>query len=147
MVAPRYVAPYRRYSYPSPYRSGFSLGFYGGYPYSYYPYPYASYGYYGGYYGGYPSYGPPVYGGAYIAGATGAYSAYGSVRIEGAPRDAQVFADGYYVGVVDNFDGTFQHLNLTAGPHRVEIRVQGQPPIAFDVRVEPGQTITYRANP
>ena len=56
-----------------------------------------------------------------------------------------MFADGYYVGVVDDFDGPFQHLNLTAGPHRIEIRVADDPqPIAFDVNVPPGQTITLR---
>ena len=29
----------------------------------------------------------------------------GGVRITDAPRDAQVFADGYYAGIVDDFDG------------------------------------------
>ncbi len=50
--------------------------------------------------------------------------------------------------VVDDYDGVFQHLNLEAGAHHIEIEIdeQGYPPIAFDVRVEPGQTITYRAN-
>src|SRR5206468_2503108 len=71
--------------------------------------------------------------------------AYGGVRIVDAPRDAEVFADGYYVGIVDDFDGVFQHLNLEAGPHRIEIRAPGLAPIAFDVLVEPGRTITYRA--
>ena len=44
---------------------------------------------------------------------------YGGVRITGVPRDARVFADGYYVGIVNDFDGIFQHLNLEAGPHHV----------------------------
>src|SRR5437773_248088 len=70
---------------------------------------------------------------------------YGGVRITGVPRDAQVFADGYYVGVVNDFDGIFQHLNLEAGPHHIEIVEPGLQPIAFDVIVRPGQTITYRA--
>ena len=136
-VAPRGVLPSRSYySYYYPYRSSLSLGFYG-YPYGFYgygPYPY-SYGYYGYNYGyGYPA-----------GMAVGRIAAYGSVRIQGAPRDAQVYADGYYVGVADDFDGTFQHLNLTPGAHRIEIRVPGAP-LAFDVRVEPGQTITYHAN-
>jgi hypothetical protein len=57
-----------------------------------------------------------------------------------------VFADGYYVGIVDDFDGVFQHMNLEAGPHRIEIRAPGYPPIAVDVNVQPGETITYRAD-
>ena len=44
------------------------------------------------------------------------------------------------------FRSVFQHLNLEAGSHHIEIEAQGYPPIAFDVRVAPGQTITYRAN-
>jgi len=57
-----------------------------------------------------------------------------------------VFADGYYVGIVNDFDGIFQHLNLEAGPHQIEIRDPNLPPIAFDVVIQPGQTITYRAD-
>jgi hypothetical protein len=99
-----------------------------GYPYRY-GYPYA-YGYpYGSY--GYPL--PPV---GYVSAVPG--YAYGGVRIQGAPHDAQVFADGYYVGIVDNFDGVFQHLNLQAGPHRIEIRAAGLPPIEVNGLVRLG---------
>lgn len=140
IVSPQFmrVVPHRPYYYP--YRPGLSVNLYGGRPYAY---PYSAYGY------GYSpySYGPYGYGlppAGYVAVAPGI--PYGGVRIEGAPRDAQVFADGYYVGIVDNFDGVFQHINLEAGPHRIEIRAPGYPPTTFDVRVEPGQTITYHAN-
>jgi hypothetical protein len=70
---------------------------------------------------------------------------YGALRIVDAPRDAQVFVDGYYAGMVDDYDGVFQHLNLEAGPHHIEIEVPGYPPIAFEVRIQPGHTTTYRA--
>jgi hypothetical protein len=136
------AAPYRSYYRPGfGYRPGFALGFYAGFPYSYYGYGAAYYGYPYGYYGAYGYPYPPV---GYVGATAGA--TYGSVRIEGAPREAQVFADGYYVGIVDDFDGAFQHLNLTPGPHRIEIRAAGYPPIEVDVRVEPGQTITYHAD-
>ena len=69
----------------------------------------------------------------------------GGVRIIDAPRDAQVFADGNYVGIVDDFDGAFQHLNIEPGVHRIEIHAPGLVPIAFDVDVPPGQTITLSA--
>jgi hypothetical protein len=136
------------------YRPGFSLGIYAGYPYGYlYPYGYYGYGYpyaypYSVY--AYPYGYPYTAGYPYAAGypytATVYGSAYGSLRIEGAPRDAQVFADGYYVGNVDDFDGTFQRLDLTPGAHHIEIRTGSAPPIAFDVRIEPGHTITYHAD-
>jgi hypothetical protein len=135
-------------SYYRPYYgSRFGLSIYGGYPYGYYPYGYGyPYGYYGygyGYpygYGGYYGYGGGGYGYGYRE------SAYGGVRITDAPRDAAVYADGYYVGTVDDFDGTFQRLDLEAGSHHIEIMPQGQQPIAFDVNIRPGQTITYRAD-
>jgi hypothetical protein len=139
---PAYYRPsfYRPYYYRPNLRIGLGFGYpyYYGYPYGYpygysygYPYGYSDYGYYG-----YPV--PPP---GYIVAGRG----YGGVRITEAPKDAEVFADGYYVGIVDDFDGVFQHLDLEPGPHRIEIRAQGYQPIAFDVRVEPGQTITYRA--
>jgi hypothetical protein len=123
-------------SFYYPYRPGFSLAFYGGfgfgYPYGYYGYPYGYYGYpyaYGAY--GYP-----------YAGYGYARAVYeGGVRIEDAPRDAQVFVDGYYAGVVDDFDGVFQRLDMQPGPHQVEIRIPGRPPLQYDVNVQPGQTL------
>ena len=107
-------------------------------PYVYRP----TYG--GGYYGSegiYP-YGPTPRG--YFDPIPGRY--YGGVRITGAPRDAQVFADGYYVGIVNDFDGIFQHINLDAGRHHLEIDWGGYEPIAFDVYVRPGDTTTFRAD-
>jgi hypothetical protein len=70
--------------------------------------------------------------------------AYGGVRITGAPRDAQVFADGYYVGIVDDFDGIFQRLHVESGPHRVEVRAPGYEALAFDVRITTDQSTTYQ---
>jgi hypothetical protein len=149
-IAPRNIRPsvivpyqrpysygYRTYGYPYGYRSyayrpGFSLYF--GLPYSSYGYPGSAYGY--------PGYG---YGGGYGYYAAVPGRAYGSVRIVDAPRDAQVFVDGYYAGIVDDYDGVFQRLNLEIGPHRIEIEAPGFPRVAFDVRIEPGQTITYHA--
>jgi len=116
------VVPYRPYVY----RPTFNLGFSYVAPYGY-NYPY-----------GYPA--PPGYTPA-VPGRP-----YGGVRIVDAPRDAAVFADGYYVGVVDDFDGVFQHMNLEAGPHRIEIQAPGYPPAVFEVNVHPGETITYRAD-
>jgi len=151
-ISPRVVTayPYRPYAYR--YRPGLGVGFYSGYApyrYGYYGYPYDypfNYTYFNNYAYNYPySYGPyryatpPVY-----VTAAPSYS-YGGVRIKDAPGDAQVFVDGYYVGRVDDFDGSFQHVNLQSGPHRVELRAPGLAPVTFDVNVTPGQTITYHA--
>jgi hypothetical protein len=155
IISPRIVGvfPYRPYYYP--FRPGITVGFYAGlgygYPYAY-PYPYAygyPYGYYGYPYGGYPyggdpyAYGYPPVPPGYVSAQPGV--AYGGVRIEGAPKDAQVFADGNYVGVAEDFDGPVQHLNLPAGAHRIEIRANGTQPVAFDVNVQGGETVSVHA--
>ena len=43
--------------------------------------------------------------------------------------------------VVDDFDGVFQRLTLTVGPHRIEIEAPGCEPRAYDVYVEPTRTV------
>ena len=68
------------------------------------------------------------------------------MKIKDAPKEAQVFADGYYAGTVEDFDGAFQQLDLEDGTHHIEIREQGRPPITFDVNVRPGETVTYHAD-
>ena len=136
--APVYRGGYG-YGYRGYYGPRYSFGFYGGWPYYYSPY-YYPYGYYGY---GYP-YGYPYYGGVYF-GNSDAARGLGGLQIKDAPKKAQVFADGYYAGNVDDFDGAFQHLDLEAGTHHIEIKPEGEQPIAFDVNIQPGETITYHA--
>jgi hypothetical protein len=69
---------------------------------------------------------------------------YSHVRLDVEPEDAQVYVDGYYAGVVDNFDGVFQRLTLHAGPHLIEVRKDGYRPLAIELSLYPGQTVTYR---
>ena len=64
------------------------------------------------------------------------------MRLRIRPRDAQVLVDGFYAGVVDDFDGTFQSLRLAAGGHKIEIRMAGFEDLELDVHVQPGRTIT-----
>lgn len=68
----------------------------------------------------------------------------GSLRLKVDPADGEVFVDGLYRGVVDDFDGVFQRLKLEAGAHQLEIRAPGYAPLVFDVLVTPGETTTYR---
>ena len=84
-----YSSFYYPYYYPGFY-SPFYFGFSWGYPYSYAPYYYAPYGY--GPYAYAPYYGPIVYDTA-------------SARLQVTPRNTQVYVDGYFAGLVDEFDG------------------------------------------
>ena len=68
----------------------------------------------------------------------------GAIRLKVTPRDAAVYVDGYYAGIVDDFDGHFQHLNLTSGPHHIEISASGYEALAFDVDIQAHHTTEYR---
>ena len=125
--------------------STFNFGFGVGYGSGYYD-PYG-YGRYGSYYG-YDPYGYGRYGSAYgyYPYAYGGYAdAYytGSLRLKVKPRFGEVLVDGYYVGLVNDYDGIFQRLRLEEGPHHIEIREPGFEPLEFDVLILPGETITY----
>lgn len=136
--------PFTRPEWFQVYRNAFPYGvYYPGYwgaGYFYYdpfwwgdPYYYGGYPYYGGY-GGY-------YGGGY--GRSSYYGDYGRLRLKVKPREAQVYVDGYFSGLVDQFDGVFQRLALRAGAHRIEIRAEGYEPLAFEVLITPHETVTY----
>jgi hypothetical protein len=105
-------------------------GHFGPYWPPFYPVPYVPWYYPYGYY--------PPYGYPYL------FESYGSVRLEIDQKDAAVYADGFYVGIVDDFDGIFQRLNLKIGRHHLEIRAVAYETLAFDVYIQPGRTITYR---
>ncbi len=126
-IAPRSRVEIRRPGFNRHYGPGFSVFFGIGSGYRYgSPYRGRVYGYVPA-----PVYGARIY--------------YGDVRLQVRPRDAAVFVDGYYAGIVDDFDGPFQHLDLEPGPHSIEVRIPGAPPISFDVNVQPGRTVTVHA--
>ncbi len=97
---------------------GWSAGFYWGYP-GYYPWFWGGWGwgfspYYWGPYG-YPYYAP--------------YSYYGSsattLRVIATPKDAEVFVDGYFAGIVDDLDGFFQGIAVEPGGREVTLYKEG----------------------
>jgi hypothetical protein len=164
---PARVAPYRygygygygaRYAYRPVYRPGLGFGIYIGAPYwqgyvaygrPYYarPYPHP-YGYYG-YAAPYPYPYPPAY--AYPP-AAGVYAvppanaSYGGVRLEVMPPDAAVYVDGYYAGLVEDFDGAWERVALAPGPHHFEIAAPGLETLTFEVNVRPNEVIRYRGD-
>ena len=147
-VYPTY--PIYGYRYPGYYGSSFYPGFAFGLGYFYDPSWYDPY-YYGGLYGG-------GYGGYYGSGDSGASqgayqgtgsSSYGrgpqgSLRLKIKPREGQVYVDGFFVGTVDDFDGTFQKLGIDSGGHRIEIKAPGHETISFEVLITPNETVTYK---
>jgi hypothetical protein len=137
------------YGYYNPYYyGGFGYGF-GFYDENFYGYPfYSPFGFgYGIPYGfSDPFYSDPYdYGAGYGAYASNVYGGHdqGSLKLKVKPRTAKVFVDGYYVGVVDEFDGAFQKLTLNGGRHKVELRADGYETTEFDVLITPQQTVTF----
>jgi hypothetical protein len=122
------------------------------YPRRYYPYGYGAFGLGYFYYDPYTWYSDPYrypggyYPYAYYQRHSGWGFDIGEVRLRVTPRNAQVFVDGYYAGVVDDYDGAFQGLKLESGPYRIEIVAPGYEPLEFDIRIQPGQKITYRGD-
>jgi hypothetical protein len=128
-------------------------GYYGGYGY-----PYG--GGYGGYYGGYSGYYSGYYDPFYDPWYGAYYSSYsypqsssgfsygtnddGALRLKIKPRNAEVYVDGYYVGIVDEFDGMFQRLHIEPGAHRVEVRAAGYDTLVFEVKISQDHTTTYQ---
>jgi hypothetical protein len=137
----------------------------GGYyrPYYFRPYYFRSYYFspffydpFWGAYGWYP-YGPyPPYGWG------GIYDTRASVRIQAKPREAQVYVDGYFVGIVDDFDGFSQRLDLRPGEHEIQLYLDGyrtvtekmlfRPRVSYKIRQDleklgPGETAASKPVP
>ena len=107
---------------------GVGVGFGYGHPVYAAPYFYNPYwwGFYGGFYGGfwgYPSFGYPAYG--YPPYGYGFYDSSADLRLQVTPRMAEVYVDGYLIGTVDDFDGTFQRAHMPPGEHQVTIYSPG----------------------
>jgi len=112
-------------------------GYYNGYPYwgTYYGSPFWGFGW--GW--GWPYwYGPWAYPGWGGYGGYG-YDAQADLRLEIKPREAQVYVDGYYAGIVDDFDGIFQRLRVRPGGHELTLYLKGYRTITQDLHLSGGQ--------
>ena len=114
----------------------------GGYyyrPYFYDPFwidPWYGFGY-GYQYPWGPPYGYPPYG-AYPV-DPGA-----SLRLEVKPKEAEVYVDGFYAGIVDDFNGVFQRLNVPPGEHQIDLFLDGYRTVHQKVYVTPRKTFNVK---
>jgi hypothetical protein len=65
----------------------------------------------------------------------------GYVRFDVKPKDAAVYADGFYAGLADDFSGASQLLVLAPGRHHIELRAAGYVDVEFDADIRSGQTL------
>jgi hypothetical protein len=96
--------------------------------------------FYDPFYGPYPWWPASAYGWGYSP----VFDYRAEVRIQATPREAAVYVDGFYAGVVDDFDGTFQRLPLTPGGHRIELYLEGFQTIRKNLYLQPGATLKLR---
>jgi len=104
----------------------------------FYANPYYLYDPWFGYEGqwGYPMYPPPY--------RYGFGQPDSSVRIEVKPKEAEVFVDGYYAGIVDDYDGVFQRLRVTPGEHEIELYLDGYRTVRQKVYLPVNDTFKIR---
>jgi hypothetical protein len=112
-------------------------------PYYYNPYFYSSFYWGWGGYGWYPyqGYWGYPYGGGYYRPW---YDDLGSLRVEVKPREAQVYVDGYFAGLVDDFDGISQRLRAKPGEHQIEIYLPGFQSIKETMLFRPGSSLKLK---
>jgi hypothetical protein len=69
---------------------------------------------------------------------------YSSLRLQISPRDTEVFVDGYYAGIVDDFDGFMQRLRLEPGQHAIQLYLTGHRTAEQQIYLQPGGTFRIR---
>ena len=87
-----------------------------GYPYAAYPYAYD----------GYP------------------FASSSNVKTEVTPKATEVYVDGYYAGVADDFDGAFTRLHTSPGGHAVTLRLDGYRTVTQNIYVRPDSTFKLK---
>jgi hypothetical protein len=83
--------------------------------------------------------GYPPYRGRYLAPDA-------SVKLEVKPNQAEVYVDGYYAGIVDDFDGAFQRLHVAPGEHELELYLDGYRPVKQKVYLTADNTFKIKYN-
>jgi hypothetical protein len=75
------------------------------------------------------------------------YDLHAEIRLHVEPEeaeDAAVYVDGFYAGVVDDFNGVFQALPLTPGGHRIVLYLEGYRTVRHNLYLQPGSTFSLR---
>lgn len=92
-------------------------------------------------FGPYPWWSPAAY-------PYGYYPAYyddrAEVRVLVQPEDASVYVDGYYAGIVDDFNGFFHRLPLSPGGHEFVLYRDGYRTVHQKLYLSPNSTVKLR---
>lgn len=69
---------------------------------------------------------------------------FSSIRFQIPQRDALVYVDGYAAGIVDDFDGVFQRLQLVPGHHEIVVYLPGHRTFRQNLYLNPRSTHTIK---
>lgn len=89
--------------------------------------------------GPYPWWPRPVYPRYYPV-----YDYRAQVRVQAKPTEADVYVDGFYAGIVDDFDGVFQRLPLPPGGHELLLYLEGYRTARFALYLRPASEFNLR---
>jgi hypothetical protein len=67
-----------------------------------------------------------------------------AMRLEVKPKEAEVYVDGYYAGIVDDFNGTFQRLRLPPGAHEITLFLDEYRTVHEKVYLTPDNTLKLK---
>jgi hypothetical protein len=93
--------------------------------------------FYDPYFGLYPWWPRPLYPHPYFP----YYDMRAFLRLEVKPRNASVYVDGYYAGIVDDFDGIMQSLPLPPGGHEITLYLEGFRALHRSLYLRPGSRL------
>jgi hypothetical protein len=66
------------------------------------------------------------------------YDNRAQVRLQVQPSEAAVYVDGFYAGIVDEFDGVFQRLPVPPGGHEFVLYLEGYRTAHYTLYLRPG---------
>jgi hypothetical protein len=96
--------------------------------------------FYDPFFGPYPWWGPASFAYPYFP----IYDDRAQVKMLVTPKDAQVYVDGYYAGVVDDFDGFGQSLPLSPGGHDITVYLEGHRTVHQRLLLTPNKSYKVR---
>jgi len=96
--------------------------------------------FYDPFFGPYPWWGPSAYAYPYFP----VYDDRAEVRVLVTPKNAAVYVDGYYAGIVDDFDGALQSLPLSPGAHQITIFLEGYKTVHQSLYLTPRKSYKVR---
>jgi hypothetical protein len=67
-----------------------------------------------------------------------------SIHLDVTPKQAEVYVDGYYAGIVDDFDGMFQRLRVAPGNHQLELWMDGYRVVKQSVYLKVDETLKLK---